>query len=193
MSCPHHGSRQRGMAMIVTLILLVVATIISMASFRLSLSDFKIAGNMQSRAQTAAVAQQAIEEAISSTRFFKEPDAVYPSPCPGEGQNTFCSDVNGDRTNDVVVTLTPQPVCTVAWVRKSAELDLRNPEDLGCTVGVQQNFGTIGAASDSSLCAFTIWQIRAEAVDRITETRVAITQGVGVQVASTDMASNCPE
>jgi len=65
------------------------------------------------------------------------------------------------------VTLNPPPVCTVARLRKTTELDLDDAEDLGCTVGVQQNFGMAGAVSDASLCAETIWQIRAEAVDSI--------------------------
>ncbi len=190
MSGLHPRRHQRGMALIVTLILLVVATTISLASFQLGMSDFKIAGNMQHRAQTAAVAEQAIEEAISSKRFFVDPGAVYAPAC--KGQNTFCSDVDGDRVDDVLVTLNPPPVCTVARLRKTTELDLDDAEDLGCTVGVQQNFGMAGAVSDASLCAETIWQIRAEAVDSIAETHVVLTEGVSVTVAATDMASNCP-
>jgi len=84
MSGLHPRRHQRGMALIVTLILLVVATTISLASFQLGMSDFKIAGNMQHRAQTAAVAEQAIEEAVSSKRFFfVDPGAVYAPACKG--------------------------------------------------------------------------------------------------------------
>lgn len=180
---------QRGMTLIVALILLVVATTISMASFQLGMSDFRIAGNMQHRAETAGVAQQAIENAISSTRFFEEPTAVYPAPC--SGQNTFCADVTGDGNNDVLVTLDPAPECRVARVLMNSELDLAQADDLGCTVGVQQTFGLEGSGSGSSLCANTVWQIRAVAVDNVAETRLAMTEGVAVRVAATQMATHC--
>jgi Tfp pilus assembly protein PilX len=178
------------MALIVTLILLVVATTVTLAGFRLGISDFKIAGNMQARAQTAAVAQQAIEEAISSTRFFDFPAAVYPAPC--KGQNTFCADVNGDNTQDVLVTLTPPPVCTSGWALSSADLDLNLADDQGCAVGVQQNFGVAGAPTNASLCAQTVWQIRAVAVDAVAEAAATITEGVAVRIAATQLATNCP-
>ncbi len=181
---------QKGNALIVTLVLLTGLTMIILSSFNLGVSDLKIVGNVQYRAQAEAAAQQAIEVAISGQTFFKTPSAVYPSPCAG--QNTYCADVNGDNDDDVTVTLTPNPACVQAKTIKNAELDLENSEDLGCAVGVQQNFGVQGAATGDSLCAQTTWQIRAQAEDPVTATRAAVVEGVAVRVAIADMTSNCP-
>ena len=178
------------MVLIIGLVLLIAATMITMASFNLGFGDFKIVGNMQHRAEAAGVAQQAIDEAISSTRFFETPSAVYFPPC--SDQNTYCADVTGDGSNDIMVRLDPEPACRIARGIKNAELDLSQPEDLGCAVGVQQSFGTEGSATGDSLCAQTTWEIRAEADDAVTQTLVAIGEGVAVRIPLANMVTNCP-
>jgi Tfp pilus assembly protein PilX len=181
---------QAGAALIVALILLVGLTLITVTGFNLGVSDLRIVGNMQHRSEALNVAQQAIEQAISSTRFIEEPDAVYASPC--SGQNTFCSDVNGDGVNDILVTLDP-PTCVIARPITLQELHLSDPEDLGCAVGVDQNnLGVAGAAVSTSLCGQTTWEIRAVAVDTQTQTQVAIREGVALRVPSANLQTNCP-
>ncbi|MGE5087655.1 MAG: hypothetical protein ACM3QY_00905, partial [Candidatus Levyibacteriota bacterium] len=63
-----HGiaSRQRGVTMIVGLIMLVLLTLLVLASFQLGKTNLEIVGNAQDRGDSIASAQQTIEAAISS-------------------------------------------------------------------------------------------------------------------------------
>jgi hypothetical protein len=145
---------------------------------------------MQSRNQAVVSAQGTIEEAISTTRFFQNPTLVFLQPCAGS--NTRCYDVNADGKPDITVTLTPNPACVMAKTIPSASLDLSNPEDLGCSIGTSQTFGIVGSASGDSLCANSVWEINAVAVDAITQARATVTQGVAVRVSTDSVATTCP-
>ena len=63
----HH--RQRGVTLIISLIMLVVLTLLAVSGIRSSNVNTRIAGNMQVQEEAMESAQQAIEEAISNTNF----------------------------------------------------------------------------------------------------------------------------
>ncbi len=62
--------RQRGAVLLVSLIMLVVLTLFAVAGFNLSSVNLKITGNFQGQKAMEAVAQQAIEQVISSVSAF---------------------------------------------------------------------------------------------------------------------------
>jgi len=62
--------RQQGATLLVTLIMLVVLTMFAVSGFNLSSVNLRIAGNFQAQRYVDAVAQQAIEQVISSTTAF---------------------------------------------------------------------------------------------------------------------------
>lgn len=62
--------RQRGAVLLVSLIMLVVLTLFALAGFNLSSVNLKITGNFQGQKAMEAVAQQAIEQVISSVSAF---------------------------------------------------------------------------------------------------------------------------
>ena len=62
--------RQRGATLLVSLIMLVVLTLFAVAGFNLSSVNLKIAGNFQEQKLMEAVAQQAIEQMISTPTAF---------------------------------------------------------------------------------------------------------------------------
>lgn len=62
--------RQRGATLLVSLIMLVVLTLFAVAGFNLSSVNLKIAGNFQMQKGMESVAQQAIEQLISSSSPF---------------------------------------------------------------------------------------------------------------------------
>lgn len=187
------AGREKGVTLVVALIMLVLVTLLVVTSMNLGKGSLQAVGNMQHRSETLGAAQETFEEVISSKRFFESPTAVFPDPCGGNS-NTRCVDVNADGTQDVVVALTPPPNCVKAQSIKTAELDLSISEDAGCSVGTVQNFGVgmPGTSSGDSLCSDSLWDIRAEAVDAVTETRVVLTQGVGVRVSNDNIATSCP-
>jgi len=66
----HIPRQQRGAALLVSLIMLVVLTLFAIAGFNLSTVNIRIVGNFQDQKFMEAVAQQAIEQVISTPTAF---------------------------------------------------------------------------------------------------------------------------
>ncbi|HEX5539764.1 MAG TPA: hypothetical protein VFX01_08240, partial [Methylophilaceae bacterium] len=79
-------NRQTGATLLVGLIMLVLLTLVLITSFNISKTNLVIVGNMQHKNAVTAAAQQALEEAISTTRLTDSPDSIFLTPC--EGANT---------------------------------------------------------------------------------------------------------
>jgi Tfp pilus assembly protein PilX len=184
--------QQRGMTLLIAMIMLVLMTLFAVTTFNLGKSSLQTVGNMQQRNQAITAAQSTIEEALSTTRFFQNPGSVFFYYPPCSGPNTRCVDVNGDGITDVTVTLQPQPVCLGAKTIPNASLDLSKTDDLGCSIGVSQSFGIVGAATGNSLCADSTWEINAVALDAVTQAQAALTQGVTVRVSTDQIGASCP-
>jgi Tfp pilus assembly protein PilX len=191
MSAMNPRVRQRGMALVVGLILLALMTVMAITGFNIGRTSLDIVGNMQSRQEVIAAANSAIQEALSTTRLFQSPTAVFLNPCAGA--NTRCFDVNDDDVADITVALAT-PRCIQAQVIPNAALNLGslNSPEAGCATGVSQTFGTEGAQSGGSLCANSVWEIVATATDNITEAQVVVTEGAAVQVSTDDIGNSCP-
>lgn len=181
---------ERGITLVTALIMLVLLTLLALTSFNLGNANLQVVGNMQQREQTIAAANEVLEETVSSTRFFKTPDAALAHPDGAANQRLV--DVDADGTPDVKVVLSPPPVCVKVQAIKNAELQLQDAEDAGCAVGASQNFGVAGAADGSSDCANSVWDVNAVATDLKTQAQVKVVQGVAVRVARDDVATNCP-
>lgn len=180
--------RQRGVVLPVALIMLVMMLLIAVVSFNMGRQNTIIAGNMQHKAEVVSSANQAVEEVISKTAFITNPNAALPG-------NKTSYDLNGDGKKDVTVTLSPPPCVKKAQIIKNAELSVNNPNDAACIVGASQNLGVDGAATGDSLCAHSVWEINAVAVDDVTGAEATVTSGVGVRVAADDAknpSSTCP-
>jgi Tfp pilus assembly protein PilX len=177
--------RQQGAALIVSLIMLILISLLAVASFRLGKSDLQIVGNMQQRKQALSAAQQTIEQVISTTQFTATPTNAIPVPC--NGPNTACVDVNGDGVTDVNVSIVV--LCNAIQPILNSALDFTNPNDAGCLVGASQDVGVVGAANGNSLCSNSVWDTQATATDVVSSARYVIDQGVAVRVPSADI---CP-
>ena len=179
-------SRQQGAALFVCLIMLILISLLAVASFRLGKSDLQIAGNMQQRKQAFSAGQQIIEEVISSTQFVATPANALPNPCGGV-PNTGCVDMNGDGVVDVNVNVAL--TCDAIQPISNASLNLSNPNDAGCALGANQDQGTVGSTSNNSLCSNSVWNVQATANDVVTSAQYVINQGVSVRVPA---ATVCP-
>ena len=184
-------TRERGMALVVGLILLALMTVMAITGFNIGRTSLDIVGNMQARQEVIAAANSTIQEAISTTRLFQSPDAIFLAPCDNEA-NTRCFDTNGDGTDDIVVALDPAPVCVQAQTIPNAQLDVDDLNQAGCATGVGQTYGIEGTATGSSLCANSVWEIVAVATDLITEAEVVVTQGAAVRVSTDEIGTHCP-
>jgi len=72
-------SNQRGMTLVVGLIMLLVITLFVVSAIRLSTANLRTVGNMQARSEAAAASQRAIEDMMSSTAAFTAPGAIVPT------------------------------------------------------------------------------------------------------------------
>jgi hypothetical protein len=188
------GRRQRGLSLIVALIMLIVMTMTLLMLFRMSNTGTQIVGNMQFRNEALASATSAVQEVLSTVRMFAAPNLLFLDACEGSF-NRRCYDLNGDGDDDVQVDVVP-PSCVGGNILLNADLNLGNPFQRGCLIGESQNFGVEGVATGNSLCANTIWEVRAQAGDfgasGATGARVTVVQGVGVQVRTATAQTFCP-
>lgn len=189
--------RQRGTTLIVALIMLVLMTLFAVSSFNTANTNLKVVGNMQQKNEALNAAQAAIESVISTPQFIANPANAVLTPCGSA--NTLCADVTGDGVADFTTTLVGpdyptgphQPTCVTVRPIKNQELVLSNPEDLGCSSGQQQQFGVAGAVTGDSLCANTVWEVRARTVSGSSGATAIVTQGVGVRVSSDAAGTSC--
>jgi hypothetical protein len=159
--------RQKGVTLLIGLIMLVLLTLLAITSFNLGKNNLLTVGNMQFRNETVRAAEEAIETAIST-------------PAGVNAVTTASIDVNANGTPDVAVTITP--TLLQAHVKKNTALDLSDPNQLGCTLGQAQTFGVVGAATGNSLCAATLYDLKAVATEAATGATIDVHQGISVQV-----------
>lgn len=191
-------AHQGGMTLIVGLIMLVLMTIMAITMFHMGTAQTVVVANAQQNVRGMAAAQQAIDTVLNSSAFTQNPDAaiVGTTACANGAANTLCISSNGDSVKDFTVKLAPKPFCIAASPIPVAQLDLSAgpaSADMGCLTGTQQGqFAVAGSASGDTLCATSIWEVGAEAVDTITNTKVSVTEGVGLRILTAEMNNFCP-
>ncbi len=173
--------RQRGVALVVALIMLLAVTLIAVSAANLVQSNLKIVQNMESRDLVRASAHAALEEAISSGRFTANPKAIFAISC-NKGINQKCYDINSDGTNDVTVQVSP-PKCVIVQPIKNADLDVFNSvADASCFL----------PPAVYSMCANSVWEFEATATDELTGAEIVVRQGVGVLTSLNRIDTACP-
>ena len=193
-------TKQRGATLLVGMVMLVLITVLVLSSYFLSRTNLAIVGNAQQRAEGLAAAERTIEEAYSSPLLTTSPDAIFPTPCTGFGNNTLCYDVNGDGKDDAVVQITPPPSCVKAQPIPTTGLNLKDPDDQQCVAGINQQCFGVGGQCGLSRCANTVWDIRAiaQTLDPSGTAAAAngatavVNQGVSVRVGTNEVATSCP-
>ena len=186
--------KQQGFSLLISMIMLLLMTLMAIASFHMSSSQTAIVANSQHKNEGIDAATQAIEQVVNSSNFTQNPTAAIPSSncTSGGGSNTWCVDSNGDGVQDFTVTL-PVVKCIEAAPILNSQLNMQNADDLACSSQMQQSFGVAGGTgSGNSMCANSTWEITAQANDSATETSATVTQGVSMRIAATAMANNCP-
>ena len=168
--------QQRGVTLLVGLIMLVVLTLLVLSAIRSSTTNLHIAGNMQMQEEANAAAQQAIEQVISRN-FTENPVA-----------SVITVDINNDGTADYSVSIA-QPVCTGSVPLMNAALNPANPNDAACiSSSTASNTGIVfasgtPAATGQSWCYSQQWDIQAVATSLTGSGATAtLHQGVSLRV-----------
>ncbi len=180
------SSRQKGATLVVGMIMLILISLLAVASFRLGKTDLQIVGNMQQRKQALSAAQQTIEQVISTIQFTTTPTNALPSPC-NNVVNTACVDINGDGVTDVNVTILV--LCNAIEPILNSALNLAITADQHCSNQANQQTGLVGVASNNSACSNSVWDTQATAIDAVTNAQYVIDQGVAVRVSSSTVCS----
>jgi len=80
----------------------------------------------------------------------------------------------------LILFLTPGPIVTLVVTT-------------GARSGSRAALLTVaGATTGNSLCAESIWDVQAVAVDTVTRARATITEGMSVRVSSDNIINSCP-
>jgi hypothetical protein len=187
LSSSGRGGRERGVTLIVALVMLLAMALLAVWAYNGSTGNLRIVGNTQVRQEAFAAAQAAIEWTISSPLFVQEPAAVAASPIP--------VDVHGNGTPSYAALLQPAPTCYRVRPVSASELNPSAATDLPCLLsqapnGIESELP--GPAAGASLCSDMEWNIRAVVNDAPSGTSVAANQGVAVRGFVTDAATGCP-
>jgi len=146
-------SRQRGVALVIGMIFLVLLTLLVISAVNSGSVNLRITGNMQAQDEARAVAQQAIEKFVSDYANF------YPTP---KSYPNVDYDINNDTSPEYKVSVSA-PVC------KGAAHQIPG-RSIDCENGVKSGL----------YCWDTLWEITATANDTKTGVTQKVTQGVAV-------------
>jgi hypothetical protein len=180
---------QRGTALVMAILFLLVLSLFAVSSFNSSTTNTLVTGNMIARQESVAAAQWLIDTTISSAAFASDPKAV--------AAGTYQLDIDHDGTVDYHPRLTPAPTCQRARALKIIELDVDDESDVACmksssTGSPLIETGAIDPTAGDSLCANTEWDVRAVVVDdQVSGASVAVDQGVGIRVLTTEAEDFC--
>jgi type II secretory pathway pseudopilin PulG len=151
--------RQRGIVLILSLIMLVVLTLLAVSAIRLSTVNLRSVANAQSRSEAMSTAQRTIDLVLSSN---------FTDNVAGTAQTLTVAE--GGK-NYAVVVARPCLVRTVPV--KNVDLDIALDDDKKCLDTLSNPY---------SACADTIWQIQATSTSGWFGTSVSITQGTGIRM-----------
>jgi hypothetical protein len=185
--------QQRGVTLIVAMLMLLVFALVAVSAFRNMLSSSQAIGNMQFRNESIAAANDTIDQLLSSDTFATSPTQVTAQM----NANPNTVDINGDNVPDIKVTFPSVkvagvdrtgPQCIRARPVQNSELDPNSSSDVGCFSSGGSDFSGIGTASSdggttpttasTSNCSDTNWTVTVQATDRATNTSVQVTQGI---------------
>ena len=154
---------QRGTALVVSLIMLTLITILVITALNLGAGNFRAVTNAQFRDEAIAAANLAIQSRISST--FVDLPATTPDYV----------DIDDDGTTDYVVQVTP--TCISASVAETAD----------------PSSAALPPAMSLASTWNTVWDIAAVVTDDTTGASVVVHAGTRVLLGQTDRDEACPD
>ncbi|MCK9989560.1 MAG: hypothetical protein RugAbin2_00574 [Rugosibacter sp.] len=183
--------KQRGVVLIIGLMMLVLLTLMAVAALKFGAANFAVVNNQQTRAEAVRSAEQVIDQIVNN----REIDLASGANLFGTGANTVHIKINGEPLNasdyNYTVVVAP-PKCVKRQVIAQNTLDFAKADDLGCARSVDQaSLGVEGSGSSDSLCSTVVWDVAATASDAFQQNNVSVVQGVGQRVATTKVALVC--
>lgn len=186
-------AQERGMTLLMALIMLVVLTLLALSSFNLTQANMQVVTNMQQRDAVTFSARGVLDEVMSSAAFHANVgQTLVPQPGCNKGVDSRCIDTNGDGTSDVTAKVIVQPKCVKVKIVKNSDLNLDEEQEQKCSTQSGQ-FGVDGANRGDSMCADSVWEVQVQAEDDISKAKMTVTQGIGVRVPVDTIQTKCPQ
>ncbi|WP_213458725.1 hypothetical protein [Thiocapsa sp.] len=170
----HQRIEQRGAVLVIALIMLLLTTLIVVASFQMGTSNLIVMTNLEDRFQLEKSAQAAIEALIHQQAGQSQLFVSCPVNFPPVSQEI---DLNGDGIMDVRVDF-EQPRCVGTDPVTDVDLDWRDPGDHACM-------------DPRWPCDWLTCDIRAIGRDLASDAEARVRQGVRVRVLNVDLAVAC--
>ncbi|MDH6594364.1 hypothetical protein M2165_004253 [Variovorax sp. TBS-050B] len=176
-------ARERGAALIVGLIMLVLITLAVTAGFTLSNTNLKSVGNMQNRNEAVAAANRAIEEVASSLLL----PGADGSPSLAMPQRTVSRvDIDNDGTTDYEVQVAP-PTCV-----RATKATGTGGTGTGGPGGIGGGSSTTGSGLNALPDQYNaVWDISTSVVDTKSGTTTAVRQGVRALMSKEQFEALC--
>ena len=185
--------REQGMTLLMSLIMLIILTLLALASFNLTQANMQVVTNMQQRDAVSFAARGVLDEVLSSASFHANVgQTLDQQPGCKKGPDHRCIDSNGDGVSDVVVKVAAKPVCVKVESVKTSDLNLAIDEELRCSTQ-GSSAGVVDGNAGNSLCADSVWEVQVEATDELSQAKMTVTQGIGVRVAADTVLTKCPQ
>ena len=151
---------EQGSALIISLLMLVVLTLLAVSAINLSTLGLRAVNSMQTRSEALSAAQNAIEQ-IASSNF-----------AASIGSVPLSYNIAVDAGKSYAVTVTTPCIKAMQTIKNSA-LKLTDPEDVKCYDS---------STNPWSACANTVWQVTASVSDGFFGTSVQLTQGIALRM-----------
>ena len=156
-------SKERGVTLIVTLIMLVIMMLLAIAAINISTTNLKVVGNMQLQQEATNAAQSAINQVLSKGTYLSDPTTAPTSLTVG----------------DYTVSLAPPCLKSAVTLFESDFVKPLNAEDQKCIPSSQWTWMNGVAMSD---CARVTFQIAATINDPSTKVQVRIVEGASMRM-----------
>lgn len=170
--------KQRGVSLIVSLIMLVVVTLLVVYASRAVNTNLRIAGNMQFQAEAYAATQQGVERVIDQIRTT---DLIASIPA-----QTIPITINGLTYN---VQTTPMNKCLLDVPVLNTALNPTVAEDVACFENVDGGDRPVGAdgllTATPSACKNQVWEVQANVTETMSGASMTQVQGIAIRVPST--------
>ena len=171
---PPSSSRQRGAALFVTLVMLVVITLFVVSAINMSTVNLRITANSQAKQEATAAAQQAIEQVVSRN-FTTNPQAA-----------TITVNLHNDQSKTDYTVAVAKPTCLNAVPLSQEELAKEDNEDsdnVVCRASASVTNSGLAPPVDNSFCRTQQWDVNATVSDSaFSATSVNVHQGIAKRV-----------
>lgn len=180
-------NKQEGTVLIIGMIMLVLITLLVVTAFNMSSSHLRVVNNVQVQEEVLSAANAAIERTVSDSLFISA--AGYSAT---QTVSLFEAAASGTTEQKTPVSVSVSSSCEKAKTLSNKDANAVSKDCIWDADSGGVFVAGKSAATNDSLCAETIWDVRAVAQSPLGNgTAVEVHEGVGVSTAKTNVPTGC--